>query len=180
MMRNQAKNWLVSEWPDSSMVKHRISIIGCGNANRCDDAVGPAVIAGLKARFDENLPDDLLLLDAGTAGVEVMFRARGCEELVIVDASQSGSEPGSLFQVPGDELAEIHEANFSLHDFRWQHALYAGQKMYGEEFPDKVTVYLVEAERLDFGLSLSPPVQKRAETLIESLYSRYSCQERAA
>ena len=44
------------------------------------------------------------LFDAGTGGMEILFQARGARKLVIVDACTSGSEPGAIFEVPGQEL----------------------------------------------------------------------------
>ena len=38
------------------------------------------------------------LLDAGTDGMAVIFGARGCRTLVIIDACRSGSEPGAIFE----------------------------------------------------------------------------------
>jgi hydrogenase maturation protease len=44
------------------------------------------------------------LLDAGTDGMAVVFAARGCRTLIIIDAYLSGSDPGAIFEVPGTEL----------------------------------------------------------------------------
>jgi hydrogenase maturation protease len=46
----------------------------------------------------------------------------------------------------------------TLHDFRWDHALYAGRAMFAAEFPADVTVLLVEAASVAFGVELSPAV----------------------
>ncbi len=49
-----------------------------------------------------------------------------------------------------------------LHEFRWDHALYAGQQIYGKAFPGTVVVLLIEAESLGLGLTLSPAVDASA------------------
>jgi hypothetical protein len=49
-----------------------------------------------------------------------------------------------------------------LHDFRWDHALAAGRLIFREEFPDDVSVFLIEAQSLDPGLELSPRVRSAA------------------
>jgi Ni,Fe-hydrogenase maturation factor len=56
-----------------------------------------------------------------------------------------------------------------LHDFRWDHALAAGRKIFLDDFPQDVTVYLIEAANLDFGLDLSPAVQHSAELVLAEL-----------
>jgi hydrogenase maturation protease len=143
-----------------------LTIIGCGNANRSDDGVGVFVAQALQARLRASPRDDVRIFDAGTAGMEVMFQARGSSQLVLIDASSSQSEPGAIFRVPGEQLEADHEPVFSLHDFRWDHALAAGRKIFREQFPRDVTVYLIEAASLEFGLELSPAVRTAAETVI--------------
>ena len=146
-----------------------LAVIGCGNANRCDDGVGVYVAQALQARLAEKPRDDVRIYDAGTGGMDVMFQARGVEKLVIVDAARSGSEPGAIFTVPGAELEGRHAPGYSLHDFRWDHALFAGRKIFGDAFPSDVTVHLVEAGSLDLGLGLSEPVRRAAQMLIERI-----------
>ena len=108
-----------------------IAVIGCGNLNRSDDGVGPEVIANLRSRGLEAY--GARLFDAGTDGMAAMFAARGCCTLIIVDASRSGSDPGAIFEVPGEELEQRYQPSLNLHDFRWDHALFAGKKIFREE-----------------------------------------------
>jgi hydrogenase maturation protease len=151
-----------------------IAVIGCGNPNRSDDGAGPGVVRALMARGLDREPR-VRLLDAGTDGIGVMFAARGCHTLIIVDACRSGSEPGAVFETAGTVLEQRHRPSFTLHDFRWDHALFAGRRMFGAAFPTDVTVLLIEAASVDFGLELSPvvataarQVADRVETLVRS------------
>jgi hydrogenase maturation protease len=152
-----------------------IAVVGCGNANRRDDGAGPEVIRILRSRDLEARTAGLRLIDAGTDGMAAMFAARGCRFLILVDACRSGSEPGAVFELPGSEVEQRHAPALNLHDFRWDHALYAGRRMFKEDFPDDVVVLLVEAQDVDFGLELSPPasaaariVADRVEALVRS------------
>ena len=94
-----------------------------------------------------------------------MFQARGADRLVIIDACMSGSETGAVFEVPGAELEAVNPPSYTLHDFRWDHALYAGRRMFGDAFPRDVTVFLIEAKSLGYGLDLSPEAD-RAATIV--------------
>jgi hydrogenase maturation protease len=150
-----------------------IAVIGCGNPNRRDDGAGPEVMRALKAQLGDRGPG-VLLLDAGTDGMAVMFTARGCRSLIVVDACRSGSEPGAVFEMPGAELQQRYQPSLNLHDFRWDHALYAGRALYGADFPDDVVVMLIEVADVDLGLGLSPQVTEavrkvaaRVEELVE-------------
>ena len=131
----------------------RIVVLGCGNPNRSDDGAGPAVIALLRAR---SLPAGVELYDVGTDGMAVIYKARGATHMVIVDARAPAGTPGAIYEVPGEVLAAPPARGAGLHEFRWDNAIYAGQRIYGAAFPAHVSVFLVEAESLELGLSLSP------------------------
>lgn len=146
-----------------------LTIIGCGNSNRSDDGVGVFVAQALQI-YVQRLPcDNVRVFDAGTGGMDVMFQARGSRKLIIVDACSSGSEAGAVFTVPGAELQADHLPEFSLHSFRWNHALAAGRKIFRDQFPDDVTVYLIEAKSLDLGLELSAPIRESANRLVAEI-----------
>ena len=144
-----------------------LSIIGCGNPNRTDDGVGVNIIQRLIKIANEIPNNKVRYFDAGTSGMDVMFQAKGSDSLIIIDASKSGSEAGSIFEVPGEELENIPEPSYNLHDFRWDHAIYAGKKIYKNEFPSDITVYLIEAESLELGTELTNCVNKASDRVLE-------------
>ena len=45
----------------------------------------------------------------------------------------------------------------------------AGRKIFGDDFPQEVTVYLIEAGNLDLGLELSPVVRRSADLVFAEL-----------
>ena len=147
-------------------------VIGCGNLNRSDDGVGVRVIQRLRSRWGDAVPESVRLFDAGTGGMEVMFQARGAGALLIVDACRSGSTPGAVFTLPGEEIDGAHEPGYSLHDFRWDHAIYAGRRIFGAAFPSDLTVYLIEAESLALGTELSASVEPAVGTVCDFIDER--------
>jgi hydrogenase maturation protease len=156
--------------PASSGASDRppLAIIGCGNAARCDDGAGVALIRALRAR---QAADDeaVQLIDAGTAGMDVMFRVREAQRVVIVDACRSGSDPGAIFRLPAREAITPTEHAFTLHGLRWDHALYAGSRMFGEAFLAHTEVILIEAADIGFGLDLSPTVAAAVQRVADLL-----------
>jgi hydrogenase maturation protease len=152
-----------------------IVVIGCGNPNRLDDGAGVDVLRLLEARGIGRDAQRVRLLVAGTDGMATMFAARGCRTLIVVDACRSGSEPGAVFEVPGGELEQRYQPSLNLHDFRWDHALFAGKQIFREQFPSDVVVLLIEVQTTEFGIGLSEPVSSavakvadRVEGLIRS------------
>tara|TARA_R110000787_G_scaffold11915_5_gene38870 strand:- start:19 stop:519 length:501 start_codon:yes stop_codon:yes gene_type:complete len=139
-----------------------IVVIGCGNPNRSDDGVGPHVVARL---HENGLPDHTRVFDGGTDGMSVMYSARGATHLIIVDARMPEGTPGAIFEVPGEVLEAPPNQSLNLHDFRWDHALYAGRRIYGDDFPKLVSVFLIEAASLKLGLEMSREVVLAADNV---------------
>jgi len=146
-----------------------LTVIGCGNLNCSDDGVGVIVARNLIDKFNKSDRSKLQIFDAGTDGMSVMFNARGSKSLIIVDACCTGSEAGAIFQVPGEELEGKPPDSFNLHDFRWDHALYAGRMIFKDEFPSDVQVFLIEAKSLELGLDLTDEVAQSAAVVVDQI-----------
>lgn len=152
------------------MTATRVLVIGCGNILRGDDAAGPVLVRRLSRR---RLPRGVLCADGGTGGMDVAFLMRGAREVILIDACRSESEPGSLFELPGEELAELPPlSGINLHAFRWDHAIAFGRWLLKDEFPARVTAYLIEGERFEAGEPLSPAVDAAVERLADLLWAR--------
>jgi hypothetical protein len=52
---------------------------------------------------------------------------------MIVDACQPGSDAGAMFEVPGIVLERAYAPTLNLQDFCWEHAIYAGRKIFDVE-----------------------------------------------
>jgi hydrogenase maturation protease len=146
-----------------------IAVIGCGNPTRSDDGVGGEVLRLVASHGFGDLRSGVKLLDAGTDGAAVMFAARSCRRLIIVDACRTGAAPGAVFEVPGDELSDRIGPPLATHEFRWDHAIAAGRRLFRGDFPTDVTVFLIEAESLEFGIGLTPHVSAGATTVADRI-----------
>ena len=157
--------------PDSGLPPPRVLIVGCGNPLRGDDAAGPVAIQRL---WRAGLPDGVRCADGGTGGMDVAFQMRGVDHVGLIDACATGAEPGSLFEVPGSEVEQLPPlAGINLHAFRWDHALAFARWLLKEDYPRQVTVYLIEAERLDFSEALSDTVDRAVDRLVTRLLDRF-------
>ena len=134
-------------------------VIGCGNILRGDDAVGPIMIRHLWNGGD--IAEHVTLVDGGTAGMDVAFKMRGAKHVILVDASATGAEPGTQYRIPGSEIEELPalEALHS-HSFRWDHALAFAHWLLGDQYPEQVTVFLVEVHSCEPGADLTEPVDQ--------------------
>ena len=153
----------------------RTLIVGCGNLLRGDDAAGPLLVRRL---WDLGLPEGVRCADGGTGGMDVAFQMRGVPHVIVIDACASGSEPGAVFQVPGEEVERLPPlTGLNLHAFRWDHALAFARWLLKDEYPQRVTVYLIEAASLAIGDPLSPPVEASMLRLAERLLAELAVPE---
>lgn len=140
-------------------------VIGCGNILRGDDAVGPVLVRHLQTL---GVPDGVRLVDGGTSGMDVAFGMRGAAAVVLVDAASTDADPGTVYRVPADEIAQLPPiAGLHTHNFRWDHALSFSNWLLGPRRPTDITVYLIESGRLDTGAPLSEPVAAAMTSVID-------------
>ncbi len=148
-----------------------VLVVGCGNLLRGDDGVGPILVRHL---WERGMPDGLRLVDGGTAGMDVAFQMRGAERVVIVDASATGTAPGTVYRVPGAEFAELPPLEgLHTHSFRWDHAIAFARWALGQECPSDITVFLIEAANVAMGADLSPEVAAAMEQVIGLIEADY-------
>jgi len=156
----------------------RTLVIGCGNLLRGDDAAGPVLV---RRMWERGLPEGVRCADGGTGGMDVAFQMRGVPEVILVDACSSGSEPGSLFEVPGHEVENLPPlTGINLHAFRWDHAIAFGHWLLKDDYPNNVTAYLIEGGRFGFGEGLSPAVDAAVDRLVDLLLVRLGAAVEAA
>ena len=152
------------------MTSPSILVIGCGNVLRGDDAAGPILVRRLGNR---GLPEGVRCVDGGTGGIDVVLQMRGVPEVILIDACRSGSEPGSLFEIPPAEFENLPPpAGLDLHAFRWDHAVALARSLLKDDHPETVTAYLIEGERFEVGEGLSPAVDQAIDRLIDLLLER--------
>ncbi|MGV0992571.1 MAG: hydrogenase maturation protease [Mycobacterium sp.] len=142
-----------------------VLVVGCGNLLRGDDGVGPVLIRHL---WDRGVPEGARLVDGGTAGMDVGFQMRGAKQVVIVDASNTGAAPGTVYRMPGEELNDLPPlSGLHTHSFRWDHAIPFARWALGEACPTDITVFLIEIAEMEMGADLSEPVMTAMEQVIE-------------
>lgn len=153
--------------PNAPLPGPPVCVIGCGNLLRGDDAAGPILIRRL---WDLGTGEHTRLVDGGTAGMDVAFQMRGAERVILIDACTVGDEPGTLFRVPGDAIADLPApTDIHSHSFRWDHALAFARWLLKDQYPEEVEVWLIEAESMGHGAPLTEKVAAAVEDLAQRL-----------
>jgi hydrogenase maturation protease len=118
----------------------RTLVVGVGNLLRTDDGVGIHVINGLNERFP-----GVNTLDAAMGSIEIIDAMRGYDRAVIVDAIETGAEPGTVYQVNltgGEKPPTITHS----HGTDILTVLQLGRQLYGDEMPREIILLAIEAE----------------------------------
>ncbi len=136
--------------------RDHVVVIGCGNLLRGDDAVGPITIRHL---WTLGVPDQVTLVDGGTAGMDVAFKMRGARLVILIDGATTEAVPGTVYEIPGSEIEQLPPLEgMHSHQFRWDHALAFGHWLLGDDYPADVKVFLIEIEQTTPGADLTERV----------------------
>lgn len=153
-----------------------IRVIGIGNEFRGDDAIGLYVVRDLQSRGPDGLEFSLLDGEA-TALMDAM---EGCAAVVLIDAVQSGAEPGTVhcWDQAGD-LPLGPELRCSTHAMGLADALELARAL--GRLPGHVAVIGIEGKCFDPGTPLSdagrqavPQAVNRLNRLLEAWPPQHS------
>jgi hydrogenase maturation protease len=156
--------------PGGRTLHNEVVIIGCGNLLRGDDAAGPLLVRKIA---ELGTPPGVRLVDGGTAGIDVALEMAGADEVFIVDACTSGSGPGEIFELSGDDLAVPPPGGMNLHALRWDSAIAFARWQLKDRYPKRVTVILIEAAGFELGAPPSVPVRDSIEAVARALIARF-------
>jgi hydrogenase maturation protease len=146
----------------------RILVAGVGNAWLRDDGFGGEVARRLEGR---QLPEGVAVMDVGTGGLDLAYEVmRGYDALVILDLSQQGGEPGTLYVMEVSEESidgKIEDGEvINPHGMDPQTVLRFVRSI--GAWPGRVMVVACEpGEVEEMGFGLSADVQSAVERAVE-------------
>lgn len=159
-MGDQKINHIKDEYSQAS--KDKIIIIGLGNTLLQDAGIGVHIIQELQKM---NLPDNIELIDGGTAGLDLMdYMNKGVDKVIIIDAVKGGRTPGTVFRLSANEIMTTTKHIFSIH----QADLVDAIKMidlFGRK-PQEIVIIGVVPDEIEWALNLSPVLQSKIPEII--------------
>lgn len=130
-------------------------MLGLGSRLRGDDGLGPAIVDWLNQRA---LPPDVVALEGGTPGLELVLTLADYPRALIVDAADLGQAPGQWARLTRHQVtAAAAGAGLSLHAAGLAEALALGAEL--GTLPADLVIYGVQPARLDWSQELSPQAQ---------------------
>ena len=159
----------------------RTLVLGLGNPLMGDDGVGVAAVARLREEFE--LPDEVCLTDGGTWGMNLLPLIEAADELVLIDAIRIGAAPGAPVRVERDALPRYFAHKISPHQIDLREVLALAE--WRGTLPRSLVALGVEPERVEMTTTLSPPVDRALDGLVERVATRleamgHRCRRREA
>lgn len=147
-------------------------VICVGNDLVADDAVGHQIFHLLQ---EHALPENVRVSLLGLGGMALIDELHGEDVLVVVDAVQLGSSPGTVHVLNWEQIPANEERPVSGHGIGIREALQVCRKLYPEKAASSIYLVGVEGVCFDkFGVGLTPEVKEalpRAVTEILNLIS---------
>lgn len=141
-----------------------VLVLGMGNILLEDEGLGVRALEILQERY--LIPDGVELLDGGTTGMGLLDDIMSREHLLVLDAVQTGDPPGTMVRMTDDQVPVYFGLRITPHQLGLADVL-ATLQLTGEQ-PGSVTVLGLVPESLELALELSPGINARMGTLVES------------
>jgi len=136
------------------MQQPKIMIMGVGNVLLSDEGLG---VQFLDYLAKDDLPENVELLEGGTAGLELVHLINEVDFLIIVDAVNAKDEPGAIFRFEPEDI-RIMPAQFdvSFHQVGILEVL-AMANILGTA--PKTLIFGIQPKNLSMGMELSPEIK---------------------
>lgn len=142
---------------------HRTLILGVGNRLLSDEGVGIHIVERLVAGY--RIPEEVVILDGGTLGLDLLYYLEGVENLLLIDAVEADREPGDVVRLVDDEVPSYLGMKISPHQIGIPDMLFAARLK--DLYPKHVVLIGIQPAWLDVGLELSPEVEAVTPAVIE-------------
>jgi len=144
-------------------------ILGVGNPILRDDGVGPRLIQELRGSISD---PNVVLRETSLAGINLMELLVGFDRAIIIDAIQTGGNPGEIYWMTPEDFGIKDRDVYSQHGMGILQALYLGKDL-AQPMPKEVAIVTIEAEDVhNFGEGLTPNVEKSIPAALHQILDR--------
>jgi hydrogenase maturation protease len=144
---------------------NRTLVLGLGNILLRDEGVGVRVVEELQGRYD--FPDEVVVLDGGTLGLDLLPYVEAADRLLVIDALDLGAKPGTVARLRDEEIPAFLSPKVSPHQMGLVDLLAAAHL--SGALPEELVLWGVQPEAMNVGLDLSPTITAQVETLVANV-----------
>ncbi|HXE97148.1 MAG TPA: HyaD/HybD family hydrogenase maturation endopeptidase [Dongiaceae bacterium] len=140
----------------------RVLVLGIGNLVMSDDGAGVRVVQKLQHEY--RFPDTVEIMDGGTLGLDLLPKLEGIDRLIVVDAVETGGEPGTCVRLAGEELPIALATKVSPHQMGLKDLLAVAELM-GHK-PREMVLIGVQPGSIDMDTELTAAVEAKVDELV--------------
>ena len=146
----------------------KIIVIGIGQSLRGDDAAGLEAVRRWQAKYPgtANRPE-VRVETSELPGLGLLHLLEGVQAAVLVDAVQSGAQPGTLHRLGPDDLSSFTPDAGSAHGWGVAETLQLGRSLSPSLAECRLTLIGIAAQRFELGAGLSPQVEAALAEAVE-------------
>ncbi len=142
----------------------KIAVLGIGNILLSDDGIGVRAVEALRDRYD--FPESVEVIDGGTMGLDLLPFIEGKDRMLIIDAVDSGKQPGTIEKLEGEDIPKFLSLKMSVHQIGLPDMLSAAHMM--GIIPEEMCLIGIQPKTLETGLALSDEINKKLDLLVEA------------
>ena len=142
-----------------------VMVLGVGCTLYSDEGFGVRVIEKMQREYD--FSEDVLLVDGGVLGINLLGVISKPDHLIVVDAIRNKGKPGDLYRLAGDDIPERIRAKNSLHQVDFLEALTLCQAL--DKVPETVILGIEPEDIETMSTELTATTQARVDTIIEKV-----------
>ncbi len=139
----------------------RAVVLGIGNIILSDEAAGVRAVEALERGWI--LPENVLAIDGGTSGMEMIEDLSNLDLLIVLDVVKTGAAPGTLVRISGDEIPVFFRSKLSPHQIALPDVLASLELL--DTMPKEIVVLGVEFISLELGLEMTPTIAEKVPVL---------------
>jgi hydrogenase maturation protease len=146
-------------------VKPNALVLAVGNFLLQDEGLGVRALERLLDSYV--LPPEVEAIDGGTMGLDLLPYFVGLTDLLLIDAVETGQEPGTIVRLEGDAIPAALALKMSVHQVGLQEVL-ATSKLQGTA-PSRIVLWGMQPASFEWELRLSPIVEARIGALVDAV-----------
>jgi len=149
--------------------RQRTVVLALGNLIRSDDGIGLHALRRLEE--DPSVPSSISFVEGGTKGLGLVPYICNVSRLLVLDALDVGSPPGTVLRMTEEDLLSM-PGNGSVHELALADILNA-LRMLGQE-PQEIVLLGVQPATTELGTTLSAPLQDALPALLKAAIAELS------
>ncbi|MEI6600430.1 MAG: HyaD/HybD family hydrogenase maturation endopeptidase [Comamonadaceae bacterium] len=141
----------------------RAVVLGIGNTILTDEAAGVRAVELLEQRY--RVPDNVLVIDGGTSGMEMIEDLSDLDFLIVIDVVKTGAAPGTVVKIAGQEIPVFFRRKLSPHQIGLPDVLASLELL--DAMPKEIIVLGVEPISLELGMEMTATIAVKVPELVD-------------